>query len=155
MNFKKFNELTDSELEKIINKHYNHWVQYSPTMDFEITKNKFKNVYAKNNTIPFGIAMIENNDIIGFLVFKKENLKKYPQYSPWIDDVMIYDNYRNHGYGRKMINEAFIILKKMGYNKIYLWTDKAPLFYEKLGFKYEREVEKNEGGFGKLYSKDI
>lgn len=155
MIIKRFSELNNSELEKIINKHYNHWVQFSPTMDFETTNNKFKNIYAKDDNIPFGIAMLENNQLIGFLVFKSQCLEKYPQYTPWISDVMIFDNFRKHGYGTKMIDEALTILKNLGYNKAYLWTDQAPIFYEKIGFTYEGEVEKNEGGFGRLYSKEI
>ena len=151
--FKKFSELDSVQLNKIINKHYSHWVQYSPTMDFYATKNKFQNIYAKDDNLPFGIAMFENNELIGFLVFKDSSLKKYPQYKIWIDDVMIFNDFRNQGYGTKMINKALAILKELGYNKAYLWTDKAPTFYEKIGFTYEHEVEKNEGGTGRLYSK--
>ena len=155
MIFRKFSELTDTELNKIINKHYNHWAQYSPTMDLNTTKEKFENIYANDNNIPFGIAMYEKNNLIGFLVFKHNCLEKYPQYTPWISDVMIFDEYRNQGYGTKMIEEALSTLKELGYDKAYLWTDKAPTFYEKIGFTYEHDVEKNEGGIGRLYSKNI
>ena len=155
MIIKEFSKLTKEELEKIIIKHYNHWSQYSPTMDYENTKNKFENIYAKNDTIPFGIAMFENNCLIGFLVFKEQCLEKYPQYTPWISDVMIFDEFRGQGYGSKLISEALNILGYLGYKKAYLWTDKAPAFYEKIGFNYEHEVEKNEGGSGRLYSKNI
>mgnify|MGYP003296936923 CR=1 FL=1 len=68
------------ELTKIINKHFNHWSQYSPTIDYENTKNKFENIYAKNNIIPFGITLYEENNLIGFLVFKTNCLEKYPEY---------------------------------------------------------------------------
>lgn len=30
--YKNFSNLNEEELNKIINKHYNHWSQYSPTM---------------------------------------------------------------------------------------------------------------------------
>ena len=155
MIFKTFNELTKEELEKIINKHYNHWSKYSPTMDYENTKNKFENIYAKNVTIPFGVAMFENDNLIGFLVFKDHCLDNYLEYTPWISDVMIFDEYRNQGYGTILINEAINILNNCGYSKCYLWTDKAPSFYEKIGFNYEHEVVKNEGGTGRLYSKKM
>ena len=155
MIFKKFSELNDTELNKIINKHYSHWVQYNPTMNLNITKDKFENIYAKDDNIPFGIAMFENDNLIGFLVFKSLCLEKYPEYSPWISDVMIFDEYRNQGYGTKLINEALNILNSLDYKKVYLWTDKAPGFYEKIGFDYEHEIEKNEGGTGRLYSKKI
>jgi len=155
MILKKFSELNDTELNKIINKHYTHWSQYSPTMDYDNTKDKFKNIYAKDDNIPFGIAMFENDDLIGFLVFKHTCLEKYPQYTPWISDVMIFDEFRKQGYGKKMIEAALSILKEFGYDQVYLWTDKAPIFYEKIGFTYEHEVEKNEGGKGRLYSNKI
>ena len=154
MIFKKFSELTEEELMKIINKHFNHWSQYSSMMNYEVTKDKFINIYAKDNNIPFGIAMFNENNLIGFLVFKETCLEKYPEYTPWISDVMIFDDYRNKGYGRKMIDNALNILKDLGYNKAYLWTDKAPIFYEKIGFAYVHDVEKNEGGIGRLYSKN-
>lgn len=68
---------------------------------------------------------------------------------------MIFDEYRHQGYGRRIIAEALAILKELGYNKAYLWTDQAPVFYEKIGFTYEGDVEKNEGGTDRLYSKEI
>ena len=106
MIFRKFSELTDAELKKIINKHYSHWSQYSPTMDYNNTKDKFENIYAKDNNIPFGIAMFDNDNLIGFLVFKEHCLEKYLEYTPWISDVMIFDEFRNQGYGKKMIQMA-------------------------------------------------
>ena len=155
MFFKNFSELTSDELEKIINKHYNHWSKFSPTMDYKNTKDKFENIYTKNDAIPFGIAMFDDDNLIGFLVIKEHCLEKYLEYTPWISDLMIFDEYRKKGYGKKMIDNALEVLKKLGYEKVYLWTDKAPVFYEKIGFTYEHEIEKNEGGTGQLYSKII
>ena len=57
---------------------------------------------------------------------------------------MIFDEFRNQGYGKKMIEAALATLKELDYETAYLWTDKAPTFYEKIGFNYEYEVEKNE-----------
>ena len=92
MIFKKFSELTEEELMKIINKHFNHWSQYSSMMNYEVTKDKFINIYTQDNNIPFGIAMFDENNLIGFLVFKETCLEKYPEYTPWISDVMIFDD---------------------------------------------------------------
>ncbi len=153
MEIKKFSELTVDILETIINKHYTHWSQFSPQMDFETTNDKFKNIYAKSNGIPFGIAMFDDNKLIGFCTLKMENLKKYPEIYPWISDVMIFDEFRGKGYGRMLIDAALQELLYLGYDKTYLWTDQAPDFYKKIGFTYLKEVEKNEGGFGQLFFK--
>lgn len=154
MEIKKFNELTNDELNYLIDIHYNHWVKFNPNMKKEDTIYKFTKLYTTDN-IPFGIALIDNNTIVGFCVLKKENLKKYPNFYPWISDVMIIKDYRNKGYGRKLVSYAEQVLKELGYRIGYLWTDQAPDFYKKLGFSYKQKVEKNEGGYGELFFKEL
>jgi len=151
---KKFSELTESELHLISDIHYNHWVQYNPKMVKKDTIDKFLNIYTKNE-LPFGIVLLENDVIIGFCVFKVQCLKKYPEFTPWISDVMILEPFRGKGYGRKLVGYAENVLKELGYKYVYLWTDQAPDFYKKIGFSYKQEVEKNEGGFGQLFYKNL
>ncbi len=155
MKIKKFSQLTESELNYLIDIHYNHWVKFNPKMQKENTIYKFSKLYTKEE-LPFGIALIDDLDnIVGFCVFKIENLKKYPEIYPWLSDVMILENYRGKGYGKVLLKYGEEILKKLGYETIYVWTDQAPDFYKKLGFTYKQEVEKNEGGFGQLFYKNI
>lgn len=155
MKVKKFNQLTEEELNYIIDIHYNHWVKFNPKMVKENTIYKFTKLYTRDE-LPFGIALIDDKDnIVGFCVFKIENLKKYPEIFPWLSDVMIFEKYRGKGYGKVLLQYGEKILKEFGYNTIYVWTDQAPDFYKKLGFTYKQEVEKNEGGFGQLFYKNI
>ena len=155
MKVKKFNQLTEAELNFIIDTHFNHWVKFNPKMIKENTIYKFTKLYISDE-LPFGIALIDDSDnIVGFCVFKIENLKKYPEIFPWLSDVMIFEKYRGKGYGKVLLHYGERILKKHGYNTIYVWTDKAPDFYKKLGFIYKQEVEKNEGGYGQLFYKNI
>lgn len=149
---KKFNELTEQELNLIIDTHYNHWINYNPKMKKEDTIYKFSKIYTEDK-LPFGIALLDNHNIVGFCVFKIENLKKYPDIYPWLSDVMILEKYRGNGYGKQLISYGEQLLKKYGYKTIYVWTDQAPDFYKKLGFNYKQEVEKNEGGYGQLFYK--
>lgn len=154
MKIVKFSQLDENELNIIIDKHYNHWKKFNDKMDINTTMYKFKELYTKNE-IPYGIAIKENDNLLGFCVIKKENLKKYPEIFPWISDVMIFEEYRNKGYGRKLIEETIKILKEENYKNVYIWTDQVPAFYTKLGFEFVKEVQKNEGGTGLLFSKDI
>lgn len=155
MKIKRFSELTEKELDMLIDIHYNHWVKIVPKMNKEFTKYKFTELYTKNE-LPFGIALIDEfNNIVGFCVFKIENLKKYPEIYPWISDVMILEKYRKKGYGKILIKKAEETLKKLGYNTIYVWTDQVPDFYKKLGFIYKQKVEKNDEGYGDLFYKNI
>lgn len=155
MKIKKFSELTDNELNYIIDTHFNHWIKFNPKMIKENTIYKFTKLYTTDE-LPFGIALIDDWDnMVGFCVFKIENLKKYPEIFPWLSDVMIFENYRGRGYGKILLQYGEKILKELGYDTIYVWTDQAPDFYKKLGFTYKQEVEKNEGGYGQLFIKNI
>lgn len=155
MKIKKFSELKREELNLIIDTHYNHWVRFNPKMIKKDTEYKFSKLYTTDK-LPFGIALVDDNDnIIGFCVFKIENLKKYPKIYPWLSDVMILEKYRCQGYGRLLINCGEQLLKELGYKKIYVWTDQVPDFYKKLGFMYMQKVEKNEGGYGELFYKNL
>ena len=155
MKIKKFSELTIDELNYIIDIHYNYWGKFNPKMIKENTIYKFTKLYTTDK-LPFGIALIDDLDsIVGFCVFKTENLKKYPEIFPWLSDVMIFENYRGKGYGKILLQYGEKILKELGYNTIYVWTDQASDFYKKFGFTYKQEIEKNEGGYGKLFYKNI
>ena len=155
MKIKKFSELTENELNNIIDVHFNHWVKFNPKMVKENTIYKFTKLYTTDE-LPFGIALIDDTDaIVGYCVFKIENLKKYPEIYPWLSDVMIFEQYRGKGYGKVLLQYGEQILKDLGYSTIYVWTDQAPDFYKKLGFTYKQEVEKNEGGYGQLFYKNI
>lgn len=156
MVIKKFCEISKNDLEKIIYKHFSHWSQYSAFMNIEDTTDKFVHLYAVDDQIPYGIAMYEESFLIGFCVFKECCLEKYPEFTPWISDVMIFDEFRGQGNGRKLIDFAKKELKSKGYTVAYLWTDKAPLFYEKLGFTYVQDVIKNnDDGIGRLYKIEL
>lgn len=155
MKIKKFNQLTKEELHFIIDIHYNYWIKFNPNMIKENTIYKFSELYTKEE-LPFGITLMDDLDnIVGFCVFKIENLKKYPEIFPWLSDVMIIEKYRGKGYGKLLLQHGEKILRDLGYDTIYVWTDQAPDFYKKLGFKYKQKIEKNEGGYGELFYKNI
>ena len=153
--FIKFKDISKEDLDKIINKHYTHWHQFNPAMNLEETIDKFKNSFTREKGLPIGYAFYDGDNLIGFCTFQKENLKKYPEIYPWISSVMIFDEYRHQGYGTKMLQEITEKAKELGYKKVYLWTDQAPEFYKKIGYTYLQQVEKNEGGYGELFYKEV
>lgn len=151
----KFKNINKEELDKIINKHYTHWKQFNKALDFEEIADNFKNQLTKTEGLPMGYACYNDDILVGFCTLKKENLKKYPEIYPWISSVMIFDEYRHQGYGTKMLEEVANKAKELGYDKVYLWTDQASDFYKKIGYSYLQKVEKNEGGYGELFYKEV
>jgi GNAT superfamily N-acetyltransferase len=86
------------------------------------------------NNVPIGHAKVvwAGND-------KKEIRDYYPN-TPEIDNLYLLPEYRNKGYGTKIIQYIEDLLKNKGYHKLGLSVDiknlKAAKLYEKLGFKF-------------------
>jgi len=154
MEIKKFKDLTNKELNFIINSHYNHWVKYNPKMNKDNTIYKFTELYTKDE-LPFGIALFDKDTMVGFCVLKYENLKDYPEIHPWISDLLIFEEYRNNGYGKYLLNYSLNTFKNLGYKRVFLWTDQVPEYYKKLGYTYYMKVKKNKSETGDLFYKDL
>lgn len=86
-----------------------------------------------------------NNKIIGYATFQCKNKVSN---SVWIDEIIIDENYRNQGYGKKLIDELSIFAKKHNCQRIELncWSFNrdALKFYEKIGFNQQRVIFEKE-----------
>ena len=71
----KFKNISEQDLDKIINKHYTHWKQFSDEMDLEDTIYKFKKLYTNDKVLPIGYACYDENTLIGFCTLRTESLK--------------------------------------------------------------------------------
>ena len=65
----------------------------------------------------------------------------------WIEDVVVDDAYRGHGYGRKIVEHAISFIRRSGADSIALTTNPSRIaanqLYPSLGFeKYETNVYK-------------
>jgi N-acetylglutamate synthase-like GNAT family acetyltransferase len=67
-------------------------------------------------------------------------LKK--KYSPWLDSIVVYPQYRGQVYGKTLVEIAKQKIKEFGFKKLYLFTDKEE-FYIKLGFKIIQKTKIN------------
>ncbi len=94
--------------------------------------------YEKLNNIicaytPFYFTANEDDEVCGLI-------SGYTCYREiYIDDIVVFKEYRNQGIGRKLLNAVENHYKNKGFNNINLVTNKfqAPLFYEKCGFTLE------------------
>ena len=83
----------------------------------------------------------EDNNFIGFLTYE---VKKKLTTSLWIDELIIKEEYRSHGYGTILIDKIKEICKNENIDRIELncWSfnEKAMKFYNKLNFDVQRTI---------------
>lgn len=126
---------------------------------FYMHYNKRKDIFSykgieelKNNLID----MLENSNEVLFVIEKNENIIGYAALqikdkntkSIWIDEIIIDNNYRNNGYGKRLIDEILKFAKENKCQRIELncWSfnDNALKFYDKLGFNPQRVIFEKE-----------
>lgn len=87
----------------------------------------------KNKTYPITIILLKDNVLIGFYQILEHDHDN-TQYTPWIANVYIKEEYRGLGMGRILIESIPQFMKKLNIKTIYLHTRHVNL-YEKFGFK--------------------
>jgi len=89
------------------------------------------------------IVLEKEKEIIGFLIAYEETKGHLPFHKKRkyivLDNIVIDENYRNNGYGEKLLNYIIEYAKNGNYNDIllnvYKFNENAIKLYEKKGFK--------------------
>lgn len=76
----------------------------------------------------------ENDNIIGYCTFTKEDWIQNCNYSPFVWFIFVNENYRWKRVSEKMINEVERYAKTLNFNKLYIVSDHKWL-YEKYWLK--------------------
>lgn len=123
-------------------------IEYIDNLDNELYKildNEFNKFAIKMgvtcNYLPFNFIAKENNKVIGIITGHSYYKEVY------IEDLIIFEQYRNMHIGSRLINSVEKHFKNKGFENINLTTYnfQAPEFYKKCGFKLEfvRESKDN------------
>ena len=96
------------------------------------------------------LVMVQDGMIIGTSGFGKSRIEEMNGFGEIIS-LYFLPEYMGKGYGRLLLQAAVVELKKMGFDKVFLWAleenQKARYFYEKCGFvQTERCLFNDIGG---------
>lgn len=104
---------------------------------FKTDKGKFYKIYPEivgDKNISFVVAE-EDNQIIGYCL-SFHHLAFYANgYVSWVEEIMVDENYRSKGIGKKMMEEIERIAKSRDSKLIGLATRRAANFYEKIDYE--------------------
>ncbi len=133
-------ELKDfnKDFHEVMSLLYNWWGPLKNKSLLEITK-EYQNILFKNH-LPKIFILKENNIIIGLYELNEHDNIPQKEYTPFLANVFIKEEYRGHGYSRILISSAINETKKLGYHKLYLHSRHIN-FYEKYGFNYLETID--------------
>lgn len=93
MKIKFFSELTEEQVKFIAESNYNYWKKINPSLNYKDSTEKFLAMKNNNKNLPIGIAITENDKIIGFCTLRENRLLNHLNINPWLCNVMIFEEF--------------------------------------------------------------
>lgn len=115
---------------------------------------------AKNASIPFTQVLLCNDLPLGMASVKENDLWSRKDLNPWLASVFIHAQYRQKGYGKKLIENTLARAKEQSVSRMYLFlgqTEQAKLekFYQTIGWNFLEKSMDNDGAPTKIFFKDL
>jgi predicted N-acetyltransferase YhbS len=90
--------------------------------------------------IPMTFGIFVDGKLAGTYSLWRCDLQSRQDLFPWFGGLYVHKDYRGNVYdgkklGERMIEHAVVQLKKLGYKKAYLFTEKKPSYYIEHGWK--------------------
>jgi PhnO protein len=118
------------EVYKLLNELYDNKLKY------EIFSKIYKEKVFDNNS--YYIVAVSNGKIVGILTSEIQTKLHRAKKQSFIEDLIVYKDYRNNGIGKELLQNAIEYAKKQDCEVIeltsYLLNDNAHRFYENNGF---------------------
>jgi len=130
------------------------WGSSTKKAYIEAKKKKYRERLSTTNP-PFVLVAFEGNELIGSAGLSNHDLEKRPDLSPWLVGVLVRPEFRNHGVASSLIAEVIDKARRLGYERLYLHTEKAQGLYEKLGWHFLEHTINDMGEESDVYYLDI
>ena len=87
-----------------------------------------------NDLYPVTFIALDDDKCVGTISIFESDLKERPQYTPWLASLYVENDYRNRGIAKRLIDHVITYARLQHVPKIYLKTDNASAYYERLGW---------------------
>lgn len=115
-------------------RHYSQWAHLYPGETLADFENHLRSS-AQRGAIPLTVVALADGEPAGSTSLIMHDLESHPELSPWLANVHVAPPYRSRGIAtalvKRIIDEAVIL----GVSTIYLFTDRTPEFYCRLGWR--------------------
>jgi GNAT superfamily N-acetyltransferase len=90
---------------------------------------------ANRDRIPMTYVALDGAELVGTASLIAHEMVTHPEWSPWLGGVYVRHDRRGEGIGSALVREAVRAAAAMNEPRLYLSTESARGFYEKLGWR--------------------
>ena len=119
---------------------YGEWGHLSPGTTLEIAVKRITQ-RAGRRTIPLTLVARENRFPVGTASLTAHDLRTRMDLTPWLASVYVLPSFRGRGLGAALCRRAVHEGRRLGFRRIYLFTQDKAEFYKRLGWKTIQRME--------------
>jgi GNAT superfamily N-acetyltransferase len=84
--------------------------------------------------IPLSLVALDGDAPIGHISLVEHNMTSHLELSPWLAGTLVRPSRRGEGVGTVLVRHAAARAAELGVVRLYLYTERARRFYERLGW---------------------
>ncbi len=114
--------------------HHEQWQHLNPD-DYDIAARcREYEIAAQTASIPLMLVAYEQNQPMGSTRLIMDDMETRPELFPWLASLFVHPHFRNQGIARQLIARLCEEAKRLGYEKLYLFTEDQEALYTHLGW---------------------
>jgi L-amino acid N-acyltransferase YncA len=127
-------ELLDSIIQ-IAQWYYAEWkgIYEASGLSFEDVKTAVAE-RTNTGTIPLAVVALDDKRIVGTGCLKTHDMDTRIELTPWLAGIYVERTKRRKGIGSMIVSCLDDIAKKLGMQRLYLYTPRSTIFYARLGW---------------------
>lgn len=121
------------------------WENWDQHLDYkyEDTRDEFFSS-AVTDKLPLTCIALDDDKPIGMIALIEVDYIDRPNLGPWVTDIFIEPAYRNQGIGARLFDKIYDVAYKLGYKKVYLWTEHPQRYAIRPQYKLVEKTEVKE-----------
>lgn len=122
---------------------YVEWLSSNPQASIEKMEATLS-LRVKSDKVPLTMVCFdEEGSLVGSASLTICDMKSHPELTPWLGSVFVAPSARGQGLASKLCLKIELEAQKLGYSKLYLFTDDKMPLYLKLGWLIKSVEEYN------------
>ncbi len=125
---------------------YREWYN-TRSIPFDLVIKSYKK-RTRTERLPITWTAIEDDIPVGMVSLKENDVWSKKDLNPWLASLYVLPEYREHGIGRMLIDQAIEKAKLLRYPLLYLFTDQADKrlekYYTKSGWSFFEKTKGND-----------
>ena len=94
---------------------------------------------------PMAFIALVDNACVGTVSIFENDLQTQKVLTPWLASLYVSPNHRGQGVGEMLISHVQDVVKRLGFENLYLRTEHTSEYYRRLGWEFVYKTEDEKG----------